>query len=555
MFAKKRPKTIKLIPIGGLGEIGKNMMVVENEKDIILIDAGLKFPEEEMLGIDLVLPDYSYVVKNKDRLRGIVITHGHEDHTGALPYILREVTAPVFGTRLTLGLIQEKLKEHEVKADLKEITSKTELKLGDFKLGFFEVCHSIPDGLGIIIDTELGLIVHTGDFKFDQTPVDGRPTELQRLMCLGQKEVLVLLSDSTNAEVPGYTLPEKSVGASLLKIFQGAKKRIIVASFASHLHRIQQIIDATVHTRRKLVVSGRSIVNNVRIASELGYLKIPEGVMVEIGEIEKHSPEEIVVLCTGSQGEPLSALARISSNDHKQVKLHPGDTVVISASPIPGNERSVSRIIDRIYKCGAEAHYELISGVHASGHPAQEELKFMINLVQPKHFVPIHGEFRHLKHHADLAEQVGILPENIFICEDGDVLEFSESGARITGKISAGDVFVDGLGVGDIGDVVLRDRRLLSKDGVFIVVVALNKQNTEIVAGPDIISRGFVYVKESKELIDEAIVKVEETLVEMKQEGVTDIAVLKSKIRKNLSQFLYMKTRRRPMVLPVIVES
>ncbi len=555
MFKTKKPANVKLTILGGLGEIGKNMMVIENGKDMLLVDAGIMFPEEEMLGIDLVLPDFSYVVKNKERLKAIIITHGHEDHTGALPYLLKEVSAPVYGSKLTLGLIEKKMGEHKLKADLREISSRTKLTVGQFKLSFFEVCHSIPDGLGIIIETLFGLMVHTGDFKFDQTPVDGRPTELQKLTGLGQKEVLLLLSDSTNAEIPGYTLPEKTVGANLLKLFEDARQRIIVATFASHLHRIKQIVDATIKTDRKLAISGRSMVNNVRIASELGYLKIPEEVLVDVAKIEKYPPDKIVVLCTGSQGEPLSALARISSNDHKQVKLHPGDTVIISASPIPGNERSVSRIINQIYRCGAVAHYELISGVHASGHPAQEELKLMINLVKPKYFIPIHGEYRHLKHHAELAKQVGIHPENIFICEDGDVIEFNAYGAKKTGEIPAGDVFVDGLGVGDIGDIVLRDRKQLSKDGVFIVVVAIDKQKAEIITGPDVVSRGFVYVKETKELIDEAIERVEETLAKTAQEGVTDITVLRLRIREDLSKFLYKKTRRRPMVMPIIIEA
>jgi len=555
MIMKKKPKTVKIIPLGGLGEIGKNMMVIEIEKDIILVDAGLMFPEEEMLGIDLVLPDFSYVVENKDRLRAIIITHGHEDHTGSLPYLLKEVSAPIYGTKLTLGLIREKLKEHRLKANLREISSKSKLKIGQFRLSFFGVCHSIPDGLGIIIETPLGIIVHSGDFKLDQTPVDGKTTEFKKLAAIGQKKVLALLSDSTNAEAPGYTISEKAVGAALFEIFEDSKQRIITATFASHLHRIQQIINVTMRVNRKLAISGRSMLNNVRIASELGYLKIPNDLIIDIGEIGKYPSDKVVLLCTGSQGEPLSALSRISSNDHRQVKLHPGDTVIISASPIPGNEKSISRIINQIYKCGAEAYYESIADVHVSGHAAQEELKLMINLVQPEYFIPIHGEFRHLRHHAKLAKQVGIPSENIFVGKDGDIIEFNELGANISGKVSTGDVFVDGLGVGDIGDVVLRDRMLLSKDGVFIVVVAVSKEDAQIIAGPDVISRGFVYVKESKELIDESIANVEETLSKTTREGVIDILVLKSRIRKDLSKFLYNKTRRRPMVMPIIIEA
>ncbi|MDO8885438.1 ribonuclease J [Candidatus Oleimmundimicrobium sp.] len=555
MFKRKKTADVRIVFLGGVGEVGKNMMVIESGKDMVLIDSGLMFPEEEMLGIDLVLPDFSYVVNNKERLKAIIITHGHEDHTGALPYLLKEVSAPVYGTKLTLGLIEKKLNEHNLDADTREILPSDELTIGSFKFKFFRVCHSIPDGVGIIIETPLGLIVHTGDYKIDQTPVDGRPMELQKLVSLGPKKVLALLSDSTNAETPGYTLPEKTVGANLLKIFEDAEQKIIIATFASHLHRIQQIVDVTVKVGRKLAVSGRSIVDNARIASELGYLKMPEDILIDVREIEKYPPSKVVVLCTGSQGEPLSALARISSNDHKQVKMQTKDTVVISASPIPGNERSVSRIINQIYKSGAEAYYEQISGVHVSGHSAQEELKLIINIVKPKYFIPIHGEYRHLRHHANLAEQTGIPADHIFICEDGDVLKFDESGAKKAGRVSSGDVFVDGLGVGDIGDVVLRDRRLLSKDGVFIVVVGISKQSAEIIAGPDVISRGFVYVKETKELIDEAIVKVEETLSKTALEGVTDKAVLKSIITKDLNKFLYNKTRRRPMVMPVIIEA
>ncbi|MDI6799272.1 MAG: ribonuclease J [Actinomycetota bacterium] len=551
---EKKKNTLRVIPLGGLGEIGKNMMVVEDEEGMILIDAGLKFPGEELLGIDIVLPDYSYVVKNQERLKGIIITHGHEDHTGALPYLLREVGARVYGTKLTLGLIKEKLKEYDIEADLFEISSDSTLKLGNFDLSFFSVCHSIPDGVGIIIGTSLGYIVHTGDFKLDQTPVDGRTTELDKLACLKDKDVLLLLSDSTNAEVPGYTSPEKMIGANLLKIFEEAENRIIVATFASHLHRIQQIFDAAKASGRRVAVSGRSIINNVKIASETGYLEIPSGSLVDIGEINNFHPSKMVVLCTGSQGEPLSALSRIAAKEHKRVKLADTDTVVVSASPIPGNERAITRIINQIFRYGADVYYEQISGVHASGHPAQEELKILMNLVKPRFFVPIHGEYRHLKHHADLAVSVGIPRENIFLCEDGDILELNEEGAGISGSIEVGEVFVDGLGVGDIGDVVLRDRQILSSDGIFIVLAAIDPASGETKIGPEVISRGFVYVKEAKELIDESIELVAEILEEARLEGVIDMSSINSVIKKRMMQFLYSKTKRRPMVVPFITE-
>ncbi len=530
------------------------MMVIEDEEGMILIDAGLKFPSEELLGIDIVLPDFSYVVENQDRLKGIIITHGHEDHTGALPYLLRNISAKVYGTKLTLGLIKEKLKEGALEADLVEIDSDSSLEFANFKLTFFSVCHSIPDGIGIIIDTPLGYIVHTGDFKLDQTPIDGRTTELEKLTCLGGKEVLLLLSDSTNAEVPGYTSPERKVGENLLKIFEEAKERIIIATFASHLHRIQQIFDAAKKSGRMVAVSGRSIINNVKIASQTGYLKIEEGSLLDIGEIGDLPPSKVVVLCTGSQGEPLSALSRIASKEHKRVKLNETDTVVVSASPIPGNERAITRIINQIFRLGADVYYEQISGVHASGHPAQEELKLVMNLVKPRYFIPIHGEYRHLKHHADLAMAVGIPRENIFILEDGDILEFDLNGAKVTGSVDVGEVFVDGLGVGDVGDVVLRDRQILSSDGIFVVFAVIDQASGEVKMGPDVISRGFVYVKEAKELIDESIEVVTEILEDAKIVGDIDMASVNAAVKKRLAQFLYLKTKRRPMVVPFIIE-
>lgn len=551
----KKPK-LKIIPLGGLGEVGKNMLVVEYGQEMLVIDAGLMFPEEEMLGIDLVLPDFSYLKKNSQRIRAIILTHGHEDHVGALPYVLKAINVPVYGTRLTLGLVKAKLEEHHLLGSvrLKEIQPDRDLRLGSFHLRFIRVCHSVPDGVGLVIETPLGVVVHSGDFKLDQTPIDGKMTEFTKFAALGEKNVLVLLSDSTNAESPGYTLPERFVGGTLLEIFKRAKQRIIITSFASHIHRIQQIMDVASKTNRKVAICGRSMVANVEIAGNLGYLKIPEGIIISPQQISSYSPNKVVVLSTGTQGEPLSALTRMASHDHKWVQILAGDTVIIAATPVPGNETSVYRTINKLFKCGAEVHYESISGVHVSGHAAQEELKLMLSWVKPKYFIPIHGEQRHLRHHAVLAEELGIPRQNIFVIENGDIVEFDRQGARVKGRVQAGVVFVDGLGVGDIGDIVLRDRYQLSQDGVFIVVVTINQQTGEILAGPDIISRGFVYMKESGALIDEARDLVQSSLEKSAQEEITDWAILKSHVRNVLSKFLYEKTRRRPMIMPIIVE-
>lgn len=551
----RKPKKLKIIPLGGLGEVGKNMMVMEYGADMLLIDAGLMFPEEEMLGIDLVLPDFTYVRKNKERLRAIVITHGHEDHTGALPYLLKEVSAPVYGTKLTLGLIKAKLSEHHLrKVKLKEIKAGQELEIGEFRIKFVRVSHSVPDGVGLIIHTPLGVIVHSGDFKFDQTPVDGRVTDFREFVFVGEKKVLALLSDSTNAETAGFTLPEKTVGDKLDEIFKSAKGRIIVASFASHIHRIQQVVDVTHKNNRKMAIVGRSMVENANIAVDLGYLHIPEGLLINPRDIEGMPRHQVVILSTGSQGEPLSALSKMASRDHKWIQIEPGDTVIISATPVPGNETAVYRTINQLFKRGANVFYESISGVHVSGHAAQEELKLMINLVRPQYFIPIHGEYRHLEHHARIAEELGIPRENIFVLENGDVVEFDKKGARAKGRVTAGVVFVDGLGVGDIGDVVLRDRHQLSQDGIFIVVVTVDQHTGEIVAGPDIISRGFVYMKEAGELIDEARERVRVSFEESAKVEVTDWTVLRNHVRDVMSKFLYEKTRRRPMIMPIIME-
>lgn len=547
---------LRIILLGGGGEIGKSMIVVEDERSIIVIDAGLMFPDEDMPGIDLVLPDFSYLIKNRRKVKAIFLTHGHEDHTGALPYVLKEINVPVYGTRLTLGLAKQKLDEHRLlpHVTLHEIDPSKSVTVDSFKLSFMRVNHSVPDGVGIAIETPQGLVVHSGDFKLDQTPMDGKLTELDKFVALGQRGVLVFLSDSTNAEIPGYTPTERTVGRALDSVFKIAKQRIVVACFSSHIHRIQQIINVAYENRRKVAISGRSIRDSVSIASELGYLHIPPQTMIGLHEISEYPPNKIVILATGSQGEPMSTLARLASHDHKHITLIPGDTVILSATPVPGNEKSVSRTIDQLFKIGARVYYEEESGVHVSGHAAQEELTLMLNLVHPKYFIPIHGEYRQLMHHAGLAENIGIPADNILIAENGDVLKFSNGKGEKHGKVSAGAMFVDGLGVGDIGDVVLRDRRRLSKDGVFIVVAAINRQNSEILAGPDVISRGFIYPQEIEGLIEESKVRVREALDLCAEEGIVDDALLKSHIRDSLRRYLYEKTRRRPMVMTVLIE-
>ncbi len=548
---------LRLIPLGGLGEVGKNMFVIEYGDDIIVIDSGLMFPEDEMLGIDLVLPDFTYLKKNKDRVKAIVLTHGHEDHIGALPYVLKEMGTKVYGTRLTLGLVKVKLEEYNLLGSTKliEVHPNNPVNIGCFRLEFFRMSHSIPDGVGIAIHTPVGLVLHSGDFKLDQTPIDGNIIEFDKLSSFREKGVLALLSDSTNAEATGFTPSERVVGDGLRRIFDSAKGRIVVASFASHIHRIQQVIDTAHKYGRKIAVTGRSMANNVEIAEQLGYLKIPKKIIIHPAEMKRHSPKQICVLSTGSQGEPLSALARMANHEHKWVEIEEGDTVIISASAVPGNEKSIFQTIDRLFRCGADVHYESTSGVHVSGHGAQEELKLLINLVKPTYFVPIHGEYRHLKHHASLALELGIPRDHIFIASNGDVIELDGNGSsKMKERVTAGAVLVDGLGVGDIGDVVLRDRQQLASDGILIVVVTINKQTGAIVAGPDLVTRGFVYVKEAGELLDEARDRVVATLERTAADAITDWAVLKSDVRRALSSYIYDKIKRRPMIMPIIVE-
>jgi ribonuclease J len=549
-----KPK-LQIIPLGGLGEIGKNMTVVRYGDDIIVIDAGLSFPEDEMLGIDLVIPDISYLLDNREMVRAIILTHGHEDHIGALPYVLKQLSVPVYGTRLTLGILEGRLKENDVEAAAKNaVKPGDQVQIGPFKIGFVKVSHSIPDAVALSIKTPAGTIVHTGDFKLDQTPVDGKVTDFHRFAELGDQGVLVLMADSTNAERPGYTQSEKMVGKSFEDAFQNCRDRVIIATFSSNVHRIQQAIDMACKFRRKVAILGRSMVNVANIAIEQGYLTVPEGVLIDVDEINNYPASQIVILTTGSQGEPLSALSRMAMSDHKKVDIMPGDTVIISATPIPGNEKMVSRTIDYLLRQGADVIYESASGIHVSGHASQEELKLMHNLVRPKFFIPVHGEFRHLVKHAKLAKELGMPKENIFIAENGHVLEFSHDKGAMTGKVTAGKVLVDGLGVGDVGNIVLRDRRQLSQDGILIVVVTMDKQRGCVVAGPDIVSRGFVYVRESEQLMEEAKERVKQSLEKCETGGVTEWATIKSNVRDTLGKFLYERTRRRPMILPIIME-
>lgn len=546
---------VQIIPLGGLGEIGKNMTVFRYGDDIILIDAGLMFPEDDMLGIDLVIPDISYLLENKDKVRAIFLTHGHEDHIGALPYVLKQLEVPVYGTALTLGILQGRLRENGVSDEnLVTIKPGDRIGAGAFNLEFIRVNHSIPDAVSIVIKTPIGTIIHTGDFKFDQTPVDGQVTQFNKFAEFGDAGVLALLADSTNAERPGFTQSEKMVGQTFDDEFRYARNRIIVATFSSNVHRIQQVVDSAVKYKRKVAVIGRSMINVVNIAMELGYLNIPEGVLIDIDETNNYTADQIVIITTGSQGEPMSALTRMAMNDHKKVGIMPGDTVIISATPIPGNEKLVSRTINHLYKLGAEVIYEKSNGVHVSGHASQEEIKLMHNLVRPKYFIPVHGEYRHLIKHANIAKDLGMPKENIVIAENGSVIELSKEGINVSGKIQSGKVLVDGLGVGDVGNIVLRDRRLLSQDGIMIVVVTIDHETYQVVSGPDIVSRGFVYVREAEDLMEEAREKVLSALDRCENNGVTEWSMIKSAIRDSLGRFLYERTRRRPMILPIIME-
>ncbi len=546
---------LKIIPLGGLGEIGKNMMVMEYDNDIIIIDAGLMFPEEEMFGVDLVIPDISYLLERREKIRGIIITHGHEDHVGALPYLLPQLDVPLYATKLTHGLISVKLKERRTRSgiNLKVVPPGGTVTLGRFRIEFFPVTHSIPDSVGLIIHTPLGIIVHSGDFKIDFTPVSGKPTDMSRLAQLGAQGVLLLLSDSTYAEVPGYTPSEKVVGEALDRVIARAPGRVIVTTFSSLVSRIQQVIDAAAKYQRRVFPVGRSMTDTIRIALELGYLNAPDGVLARLDELRGLPRNKIVFVTTGSQGEPTSALVRMANRDHRQLHILRGDTVVFSASPIPGNEAVIYRTVNSLFKQGARVMYGGQEQVHVHGHASQEELKLLLNVVKPKFFMPIHGEYRHLTSHANLAQSIGISSDSTFVLEDGDILELSPQSAKVTGKIAYGNVYVDGLSVGDIGSVVLRDRKMLSRDGMVMVIIAINRQTGKLVGRPDIVTRGFVDTRESREMIEESRNLVARTL-DHGGDRPADWGFINNKVRDILSRFYYEQTKRRPMIFPFMVK-
>ena len=546
---------LKVITLGGVYEIGKNMMALEYGSDIIIIDCGLSFPEDHMLGVDLVIPDTTYLERNKNKVRGIVVTHGHEDHIGALPYVLRELNVPVYGTKLTLGLVENKLKEHNIQnAKLNIVKPKGRIKLGCFTVEFIKTTHSIADAVALAIDTPVGVLVHTGDFKVDYTPIDGQVIDLARFAQLGDRGVLALFADSTNVERPGYTLSERTVGATFQNLFADVENRIIVATFASNVHRVQQIIDAAVKHNRKVAISGRSMENVVNVAMELGYLNMPKNSLIDLNQIDDYPANEIAVITTGTQGEPMSALSRMAMGNHRQLEIMQGDMVIISAHPIPGNEQLVSNVINRLFEKGAKVIYETLADVHVSGHACEEELKLIHTLVKPKYFIPVHGEYRHLKRHALLAESLGMPKENIFIPELGAVIALTKTSCKFAGNVPSGRLLVDGLGVGDVGNIVLRDRKHLAQDGLMIVVVTISSDTGELISGPDIISRGFVYVRESEELMEESRQMVKSILEDCEERNITDWATLKTSIRDGLRSLLYEKIKRNPMILPIIVE-
>ena len=550
-------KPIKIIPLGGLGEIGKNITLYEYDGDMFLVDCGMAFPDEDMPGIDIVIPDFSYVLENRDKIKGLVVTHGHEDHIGAIPYLLRNFNLPIYATKLTIGLIEGKLKEHRLlsNAKLNVVKAGDTVNLGKFSVEFIHVNHSIPDAVGFAIKCAGGTIVHTGDFKIDTTPIDDRVIDIGRFAELGKEGVLALLADSTNAERPGYTASEKLVGESLSNLFQKAgDNRIIVATFSSNIHRIQQIIDEANRCNRKVAVSGRSMLNVVSVASELGYLNVPDNVLIEIEALKNYTPAQTVIITTGSQGEPLSALHRMAFSDHRQVEIVPGDMIIISATPIPGNEKLVTKVVNELMKHGANVVYERMYDVHVSGHACREELKLIMSIVKPKYFIPLHGEQKHLMKHTDLAKLVGIPPENTLVATNGSVISVSEKGIKCNETVTAGRVFVDGLGVGDVGSIVLRDRKLLSDDGIIVVAVSIDSVTREVVSGPDIVSRGFVYVKESEDLMNEINELVCDILERCYINRIKDWSTIKTKIKDGVAKFLFTRTKRSPMVLPLIME-
>lgn len=547
---------LKIMPLGGLHEVGKNMTVIEYRDDIVIIDCGMTFPEDEMLGIDVVIPDITYLLKNKEKIKGLVLTHGHEDHIGAIPYLLKKIKMPIYGTPLTIGLLMNKLKEHNLgKVDLKEIKAGQKVKLGKMECEWIRVNHSIPDACALAIKTPLGVIYHSGDFKVDYTPISGKPIDLNRIAEIGKKGVLLMIGESTNVLRPGYTMSESKVGETFNRLFSNKEKnRIIIATFASNVHRIQQIINAAEKYNRKVVLSGRSMLNVIETANRLGYLRVKKNTIIDIKEMNKYPDNRLVLITTGSQGEPMSALTRIAFGEHKKIKLTSNDVIILSATPIPGNENAVTKVINSLLESGAEVIYEALSEIHVSGHACQEELKLLLTLLQPKYFMPAHGEVRHLLKHAEIAESVGVSKDNIFIMENGNCLEISQKNAKLIGDVPSGNILVDGLGIGDVGNIVLRDRKHLSEDGLIVVVVTISKDEARVISGPDIISRGFVYVRESGDLMDDARNIVKKTLDKCDEKTITDWTALKTNIREDLKKFIFYQTKRNPMILPIIME-
>ncbi len=547
---------LKIIPLGGLEEIGKNMTVFEYQDEIIILDCGVAFPDEGMFGIDLVIPDMTYLYKNREKIKGLVLTHGHEDHIGSIPYLLKDINVPIYGTKLTLGLVKNKLKEHRLdqQAKLNVVKAGQKVKLGSIAVEFIRTNHSIADAVAIALHTPVGVVLHTGDFKIDTTPISGEMLDLARIGELGKKGILALMSDSTNVERPGYSMSERKVGDTIESYFSNCKSRIIVATFASNIDRVQQIVNSAVKHKRKVAVSGRSMENIVVAAKELGYLKCPRGTIIDLADIKNYKPHQLCIITTGSQGEPMAALSRMASADHKTVEITKGDLVIISASPIPGNEKLVAKVIDELCKKGADVIYKALADVHVSGHACQEELKLMLSVAKPKFFIPVHGEYRHLMQHAGLARKMGMKEENTFIMKIGQTIELDRKEAKITSSVQSGRIFVDGSGVGDVGNIVIRDRKHLSEDGLIIIVVGISSKTKEIVAGPDVVSRGFVYVRESEQLMDNIKLRAREAIDIASHKKASDWNSIKTAVKNNLNQYLFSETKRSPMILPIILE-
>ena len=551
-----KKNNLKIIPLGGLDEIGKNITVFEYENEIILVDCGLEFPEDDMLGIDLVIPDITYLEKNKDKIKGLVITHGHEDHIGAIPYIFKKINIPIYATRLTAGLIKNKLEEHNLLSSTKLniVEQGQTINFGNIKIEFIRSSHSIPDSVMLAIHTPVGVVLHTGDFKVDFTPIDDQIMDLGRIAELGNKGILALMSDSTNSERKGYTMSESTVGDVFDRLFQNNKKRIVVATFASNVHRVQQIVNSAKEHNRKIAVCGRSMINMINTAREIGYIDAPENMFIDIDLIKNYTDEQLVIITTGSQGETMSALTRMAAGEHKKVVITPNDMVIISATPIPGNEKLVSNVINDLMQIGAEVIYSALEDIHVSGHACQEEQKLIISLAKPKYFIPVHGEYKQLRAHAETAKKMGIPTENIFILENGKTLELNKKEAKITTSVPSGKILVDGLGIGDVGNIVLRDRQHLSQDGLIVIVMTMDKSTGEIISGPDVVSRGFVYVRESETLMDDVKRVIKQEVRTFEEEGIRDWSTIKSTLKDDLRDYIFQRTKRNPMILPIIME-